>query len=188
MGVGRDPRFAAGCREVYNEPSAGRRLFLDSDTRLPEPWEAFRNRGVMKRLKLQAGSNIVEFALVLPLLLVLVFGIIDFSLALFDKAVITNASREGARAGMVFKVPRMTNAEIEAVVQAYASNYLITFGTPNLQTSVSRIDVDGVGGNTSSGDTLSVTVSYPYNYLVMNKLIPALGSLNLSSTAVMRYE
>jgi Flp pilus assembly protein TadG len=142
----------------------------------------------MKRLKLQTGSNIVEFALVLPLLLVLVFGIIDFSLALFDKAVLTNASREGARAGMVFKVPRMTDAEIQAVVQAYASSHLITFGTPNLQTTINRTDVDGIGGSTSSGDTLSVRVDYPYNYLVVNKLIPTLGSLNLSSTSVMRYE
>lgn len=142
----------------------------------------------MKRLKLQTGSNIVEFALILPLLLVLVFGIIDFGLALFDKAVLTNASREGARAGMVFKVPRLTDAEIEAVVQTYAGNYLITFGTPNLQTTITRFDVDGLGGNDSSGDRLTVTVDYPYNYLVMNKLIPALGSLNLSSTSVMRYE
>ena len=142
----------------------------------------------MKRLKLQAGSNIVEFALILPLLLVLVFGIIDFGLALFDKAVITNASREGARAGMVFSVPRLTDDQIRAVVQTYAGNYLVTFGTPNLQTTITRVDVDGLGGNMSSGDTLSVTVEYPYNYLVMNKLIPALGSLNLSSTSVMRYE
>ena len=99
----------------------------------------------MKRLKLQTGSNIVEFALILPLLLVLVFGIIDFGLALFDKAVLTNASREGARAGMVFKVPRLTDAEIEAVVQTYAGNHLITFGTPNLQTTITRFDVDGLG-------------------------------------------
>jgi Flp pilus assembly protein TadG len=142
----------------------------------------------MKRLKLQTGSNIVEFALILPLLLVLVFGIIDFGLALFDKAVITNASREGARAGMVFKVPRMTDAEIRAVVQNYTSTHLVTFGSPNLQTTISRLDNDGLGGNTSSGDTLSVVVNYPYRYLVMDKLVPSLGSLNLRATSVMRYE
>jgi Flp pilus assembly protein TadG len=142
----------------------------------------------MKRLKLQTGSNIVEFALILPLLLVLVFGIIDFGLALFDKAVITNASREGARAGMVFKVPRMTDAEIRAVVQNYTSTHLVTFGAQNLQTTITRVDNDGVGGNTSSGDTLNVVVNYPYRYLVMDKLVPSLGSLNLRATSVMRYE
>ena len=50
-------------------------------------------------LKGNNGASAVEFAVVLPLL-VLPFGIIEFSLALYDKAMITNASREGARAGI----------------------------------------------------------------------------------------
>ena len=61
----------------------------------------------MKRWRGQAGSNLVEMALVSPLLLLLVFGIVDFSLALFNKAVITNAAREGARAGMALRTPRL---------------------------------------------------------------------------------
>ena len=141
----------------------------------------------MKRLRLQAGSNLVEFALVLPLLLVLVFGIVDFGLALFDKAVITNAAREGARAGMVYREPRMTDAEIRTVVQNYAAAHLVTFGTPSLTINPVWNDVDGNGAR-SSGDTLTVSVNYPYNYLVMSKLIPTLGSLNLTSTSVMRFE
>jgi Flp pilus assembly protein TadG len=141
----------------------------------------------MKRFRLQAGSNLVEFALVLPLLLVLVFGIVDFGLALFDKAVITNAAREGARAGMVYRVPRMTDAEIRTVVQNYAAAHLVTFGTPSLTITPTWNDVDA-SGDRSSGDTLTVSVNYPYNYLVMSKLIPTLGSLNLTSTSVMRFE
>ena len=46
----------------------------------------------------QRGAAVVEFALILPILLILLVGTIDASLALYDKAVITNASREGARA------------------------------------------------------------------------------------------
>ncbi len=53
------------------------------------------------KIKSENGASAVEFALVLPLLLVLVFGIIEFSIFLYDKAVITNASREGAQAGDV---------------------------------------------------------------------------------------
>ena len=82
----------------------------------------------MKRMKLQTGSNLVEFAIVLPLLLTLVFGIIDFSLALYDKAVITNAAREGARAGVVFRSPQPTNDQIAVTAATnYCSTYLITF-------------------------------------------------------------
>ena len=57
----------------------------------------------MKRrlLKNQKGTEVVEFAIVSLLLFLLLFGIIDFGILLYDKAVITNASREGARAGIV---------------------------------------------------------------------------------------
>lgn len=140
----------------------------------------------MKRLRLQTGANLVEFALVSPLLLVLVFGIADMGLALFNKAVITNASREGARAGMVFRSPaRVPDQEIIDVVNSYCSNYLVTFGT-----STPGVDIDraGPGGGTTSGDTLTVTVNFTYDYVVLSRLIPTLTSLGMVGTTVMRME
>ena len=50
----------------------------------------------------QRGASAVEFALILPILICVLFGIVEFGLLMYDKAVITNASREGARAGIVF--------------------------------------------------------------------------------------
>ena len=50
----------------------------------------------------EQGGSLVEFAIVMPLLFVILFGIIDFGILLYDKAMITNASREGASAGIVF--------------------------------------------------------------------------------------
>jgi Flp pilus assembly protein TadG len=44
------------------------------------------------------GAAAVEFALVLPLLLILIFGIIDFGRLLNAKITLTEAAREGARA------------------------------------------------------------------------------------------
>jgi Flp pilus assembly protein TadG len=52
-------------------------------------------------IKNQQGVAAVEFALILFPLVLLVFGTIEFSTLLYDKAMITNASREGARAGIV---------------------------------------------------------------------------------------
>ena len=43
----------------------------------------------------------VELALALPMMLLLIFGAVEFGTAMYDKAVITNASREGARFGIV---------------------------------------------------------------------------------------
>ena len=88
----------------------------------------------MRRLRSCVGSELIEFAVILPLLLLVVFGVIDFSIALYDKAVVTNASREGARAGIVFAPNRgrLDAREIERW-PTYCRDYLITFGTPNLQ-------------------------------------------------------
>ncbi len=48
------------------------------------------------------GAAMVELAITLPILLIVFFAIMEFGLILYDKALITNASREGARAGIVF--------------------------------------------------------------------------------------
>ena len=137
----------------------------------------------MRRLRRQTGSNLVEFALVSPLLLVLVFGIVDFSLALYDKAVVTNASREGARAGMVYRYPdRVDDTEIQTVINNYLGSRLVNFGGSPPTVTITR------GGAGSSGDSLTVTVQYFYNHVAIANFIPGLGSLNLTATTVMRME
>jgi Flp pilus assembly protein TadG len=47
-------------------------------------------------IKDQNGGAVVEFAIILPLLIALLFGIVEFGLLLYNKQIITNASREGA--------------------------------------------------------------------------------------------
>ncbi len=140
------------------------------------------------RWKSRAGAELVEFAVVLPILMLLVFGIVDFSLALYDKAVVTNAAREGARAGIVFRtnpatgaVNRLTAAEIQAVATSYCGSYLVTFGSGTVSVSVT-----GAGG--ASGSPVSVTVTYPYNFAVISNFVPGLSDPTLTSTSVMRME
>ncbi|MBI5589802.1 MAG: pilus assembly protein [Deltaproteobacteria bacterium] len=125
----------------------------------------------------------VEFAIVLPLLLMLVFGIIEFGLVLFDQAMITNASREGARAGIVFADPRITTEQISTVVQNYTAGNMITFGAAaNPTTTVT-------GACANSGDPLTVNVSYPYSFLVLPNFVSSLSdTLNLSAQTIMRCE
>jgi Flp pilus assembly protein TadG len=133
----------------------------------------------------QRGGSAIEFAIVMSILFMLLFGIIEFSLLLYDKAVITNASREGARAGIVYAYPdRVTDTEIIGVVGNYCSDYLVTFGgsaTP--ATSVSR-------SGTTAGSPLSVTVSYRYNFLVLPNWVSGItgGGIDLSAATVMRME
>ena len=59
----------------------------------------------MKLKTKQRGAETVEFAIILPILLIILFGIMEYGIVLYDKAVITNASREGARSGIAYKCP-----------------------------------------------------------------------------------
>jgi len=132
----------------------------------------------------KTGASAIEFAIILPVLILFLFGIIEFSILFYDKAVITNASREGARAGIVYQHPnRVTESEIEQVVLNYCGDHLITFATtPSL-----TIAADWTGHE--AGDTLTVTALYDYQFLVLPNFITTLtGGINLAATTVMRME
>ena len=135
-------------------------------------------------MKNQRGVAAVEFALILFPLVLLVFGTIEFSTLLYDKAMITNASREGARAGIVYSYPdRIADGEIVNVVNTYCSDHMISLGgDSSVSTTITR------AGN-SSGDALTVRVSYLYRFLVLPSFISSLGGgLNIEGETVMRME
>ena len=139
----------------------------------------------MKRLgkiNNQNGAALVEFAIVLPVLLMLIFGMIEFSILLYDKAMITNASREGARAGIVYSPTPVTKEKIELTVNNYLQTHLISLGGASAPTITA-------GQCTGTGAPLTVTVTYPYNFLVLPDFVQSLsGTLTLSAQTVMRCE
>lgn len=138
----------------------------------------------IKKTARENGSVVVEFALLLPLLLLLVFGIIECSFALYDKAIITNASREAARAGIVLRTPKLTKTQIATVATNYCQNNLISFA----QNAVPTVVVTDNGTNTF-GTPLQVTVSYVYTGLGFGQIISALaGPLTMNASTTMNNE
>jgi Flp pilus assembly protein TadG len=137
-------------------------------------------------IKDQKGASAVEFAIVLPVLLMILFGIIEFSVAFFDKAMITNASREGARAGIVLRNPPLTDVEITDIVNNYLSGSLINFsGTTIPDIIVTPQDTSTL----TTGDPLTVMVSYPFNFYVLPGFVAALmDGLTLNATTIMNME
>ncbi len=144
----------------------------------------------MKRkfFKSEKGTAIVEMALVLPLLLILVFGIVEFGVMFYDRQVITNASREGARAGIVQALTRPTPGEIATVVQTYCTGRLFNLGgTPNLTISVTTNG--NPDGCVNFADDLRVSVTFPYDFLIFSRLMSAFGStINLTAETIMKCE
>jgi Flp pilus assembly protein TadG len=55
-----------------------------------------------KQAQSQKGNALIEFALILPVFLTLLFGMITYAVALYDKTILTMATREGARAGAIY--------------------------------------------------------------------------------------
>jgi len=154
----------------------------------------------MKHLISQKGTSAVEFALILPVLIILIFGIIEFSILMYNQQVITNASREGARTGIVQETgapspPRLQPyggdcaanppQSVQCVVNKYARTHLFTFGAANDPVTV----VTGYAANAAYGTYLTVTVTYNYGFLVLSRFVPLGGpTKTLRATTVMRYE
>jgi Flp pilus assembly protein TadG len=154
-------------------------------------WVANKKKGfyVMRSIfSSQKGASAVEFALILPLLMVITFGIIEFGVFLYDQQVLTNASREGARAGIVASSPRVQSTganSIDSVVQYYCASHLVTFGTTNVPTTT----VTGYSPTATFGTDLKVQVNYSYSFLVIPNFIPGFAKLrNMQAITVMRYE
>ncbi len=154
-------------------------------------------------IRSEKGVSAVEFALIAPLLFVLTFGIVEFGLLLFDKAVVTNASREGARAAIVFNselidgspvYTPLTEAEIKTVVTDYANGYLVNFGVAAANNLGSEdITITYVPSPPESGGDVTVRVTYTYNFLVFPNLTDLIGgsfdgTIDLVGTTVMRME
>lgn len=128
--------------------------------------------------KNQKGQTLVEFALILPIIIIILFGITEFGRAFYSYIVITNAAREGARAGVVGK----SNAEIiEKVKQTAPLN-------PPIEDSDITITPSDKSARTP-GVSLNVEVQYEVN-LITPIISNVLGkdTIILKSKAVMRVE
>ena len=132
-----------------------------------------------KKLRSESGASAVEFALLLPVLMLILFGIIEFGMALYRQAILTNASREGARLAIVASVPPITNAAVDTKIDAYLTAAGINPGTVTRNTPV-------ITGGT--GSNVTVTLTLPYTYVVLPGLTSITPSINLVATTVMRHE
>lgn len=150
------------------------------------------------------GAAAVEFAIVAPLLFVLLFGIIEFGALLYNQAVITNASREGARYAATFYT-NPTNAtlvrpdcgNIRGLIGNYIHVRLLNIAGPAFDPVV-HITCESTPlssyPNATAGYVDTVRIHYPYQFLVFGNLIGLLSgggwlpTFPLTAQTVMRDE
>jgi len=141
---------------------------------------AILRRIIRRTGRREGGQSLVEFALVLPIFLLVLFAIVDFGMGFHAWITITNSAREGARLGAV----RATAPDIEQRVRDTAD----TLDQDDLVVTVTNAEGD-------PGESVVVNVSYGYTLItpvadILNMISAgSIGdSLTLSSTADMRLE
>lgn len=112
----------------------------------------------------------VEFALVLPLLLLIVFGIIQFGIAYNHYLTVTDAARVGARKAAV---SRRSPDPVGAAVQAAKNS------APDLDQGLLGVSVST--GSWSPGSPVTVRVTYPYSIKILGIVVTS-GTLSSTTT------
>ncbi len=129
----------------------------------------------------ERGAALVEFAIVVPMLLVLVLAIIDFGRMMAVSAGLAAAAREGARYAATSSNP--SDATQQSNIKARVINAFQAFGGPALQTTNIAVSVDNSAGNV----TVAVT-GYTYKPITPVMTMIGAGTLNFSRSSTFRWE
>jgi Flp pilus assembly protein TadG len=128
--------------------------------------------------KSELGAELIEMAVVMPILLLLVMGIVDFGFLFQRYVVLTNAAVEGAR---MASMPGYTGPQAEDRAEAYAA----TSGVPGAVTAVATaVTLPGSGATTWPGMQVTVTHVYPLRFIApMIVLVGGTSAANVTLTA-----
>jgi Flp pilus assembly protein TadG len=131
---------------------------------------------VKKRIQIrsQQGQTMTEFALVLPVLALILFAVIQFGIVFNNYITLTDATRAGARKAAVSRQDPNRDSAVMSAVRSSASDLKGT-----------KLSVPPPSSTWNSGDDVTVTASYPYSISLLGLVVK---SGRLSSTTTERVE
>ena len=130
------------------------------------------------------GQATVEIAFLLPILMVLLYGIIAAGFLFYAFITVSNATRDAARAGSVYRLTRgasglsleetVENAVYDPGSGRSSLGFLDTTGpsfdvASDVSASLVDVDADGIE---SAGDQLTVSVTYRYTIPLLSVFVP----------------
>jgi len=124
-------------------------------------------------VKDQGGQSLIEFALILPILLLVVFGITEFGRAIMTTNILNSAAREGARLAAVSATGDSLSVQNRVLEVLQAANI-----------NPKEIKVEYMVADRS----VKVTVTTDFEVLSAKVLDPFMGTIELKAATVMRYE
>jgi Flp pilus assembly protein TadG len=137
----------------------------------------------MTALRGRRGQALVEFALILPLMMLLLLGIVEFGRAWNVKQVLTDAAREGARLAVVGDPSITQQSQVDTRIKEVVSRA----GLDPTQVTITYPD----GFKMGTGKVTTVQLSMPYRFVALHRfaaLVTNNGVMTLKSAARMRNE
>lgn len=125
----------------------------------------------------------MEFAIIAPVFVTLILGMIEFGRVMMVEEILTNAAREGCRIGVL---PGTTTGDVTTTV----NNYLTNSSVPSSSATTSVYVNGGVASPSTAvaGDQIKVTISLPFNSVSWLPVPLFMGGKNLTASVVMRKE
>lgn len=120
------------------------------------------------------GAALVEFALVMPLLLLLIFGMVDAGWAFFQNLEVRHGAREAARLAAV------DFGSADEIIRETCARMNVPSGSAAVAVTLTKT-------GTSIGDKATVTVTRP-NHQSLTGLLPFFDNISLDSTVEIRIE
>ena len=152
-------------------------------------------KSMANRLKSERGAELIEMALILPLLLLILVGISDFGFLFSRYEVLTNAAREGARLAVL---AGYNTADVQSRVCAYLTSGGVpttncTTGTGNPVIGVTNVTVNLPTAGATPVAAKQVQLTYTHNFMFIGGIMGLFGgswtnSKTMTITAVMRTE
>lgn len=167
--------------------------------------------------KTEFGLSMVEFAIILPLFLLLLFAIIEFGVFMYDRALLTNSTREGTRAGVLYGnswaltdskngIYSFYNASCDVIrkeIKDKCQKNLVSFGSDTLEDDDISIRWEGERLDEKTGDLITenftcedykdlksgdrIFVDVYYNFDFLF-LSQILGGIPMQTQTIMRIE
>ena len=131
----------------------------------------------------RGGMAMVEFVLILPALLVILFGILEFGVLFFQWQTLSNAAREGARHAIVFR-KNCDSAAVQTLIEQTVIDY-----ADAARISVTPADISITGLCTGTGQPAQVEVSHDFGFQVLPGFLASFTpTITLVGTSEMRNE
>jgi len=135
----------------------------------------------------RSGQAVVEFALVLPLFMLLLLASVEFGRAYFDLHLLTSAAREGARVG---SLPGSLEDDVSDAVDEFLQGVGLSGNWTTVVTVTTPDSIPRAGGlaEAEEGDRVAVEVTYDFSVLA-GTIIPGFrGVVPMRGRCVFRHE